>query len=51
MDQVAKLCSHVVVLNEGALVAQGALDELQAASGQASLEDMFLQLTRRPAQA
>lgn len=51
MDQVAKLCSHVVVLNEGALVVQGALDELQAASGQASLEDMFLRLTRRPAQA
>lgn len=49
MDQVAKLCSHVVVLNEGAVIAQGALDALQAGFGQASLEDIFLQLTKRPA--
>ena len=49
MDQVARLCSHVVVLNEGAVIAQGALGELQAGFGRASLEDIFLQLTRRPA--
>ena len=49
MDHVAKLCSHVVVLNEGAVVARGALDELRASFGQASLEDVFLQLTRRGA--
>jgi len=51
MDHVAKLCSHVVVINEGSLVAKGALDELRAAYGQASLEDIFLRLTMRPAQA
>jgi len=51
MDHVAKLCSHVVVINEGALVAKGALDALRAAYGQASLEDIFLQLTTRPEHA
>lgn len=49
MDQVTKLCSHVVVLDEGTVIAQGALDELQETFGQASLEAIFLQLTRRPA--
>jgi len=51
MDHVARLCSHVVIINEGTLVAKGSLDELRAATGQASLEDIFLQLTTRPAQA
>ena len=37
MDHVAKLCSHVVVLNEGAVVARGALDVLKESFGQASL--------------
>src|SRR6204780_5136695 len=50
MDHVARLCSHAVIINEGTLVAKGSLDELRAASGQASLEDIFLQLTTRPAQ-
>lgn len=50
MDHVVKLCSHAVILNEGTLVAQGPIDELRAAHGGASLEDIFLQLTARPAQ-
>lgn len=47
MDHVARLCSHVVVINEGAVVAKGAMEELRGAHGQASLEDIFLELTRR----
>lgn len=48
MDHVEKLCSHVVVINEGAVVSQGPLAELQAKFNQASLEDIFLQLTAKP---
>ncbi len=50
MDHVARLCSHVIVINEGRMVTEGALDELRARHGGASLEDVFLQLTARPAQ-
>jgi ABC-2 type transport system ATP-binding protein len=50
MDHVAKLCSHAVIINDGKVVAKGALEELRATFGQASLEDIFLNLTARPAQ-
>jgi ABC-2 type transport system ATP-binding protein len=48
MDHVARLCSHVVVINQGGVVARGSLDEIRAARGQASLEEIFLELTQRP---
>ncbi len=47
MDHVARLCSHAVIISEGAVVAKGSLDELRAMHGQASLEDVFLHLTAR----
>jgi ABC-type multidrug transport system ATPase subunit len=50
MDHVARLCSHVVIINEGSVVATGPLAALRAANGQASLEEIFLRLTARPAQ-
>jgi ABC-type multidrug transport system ATPase subunit len=50
MDHVTKLCSHAVIINEGTLVAKGSLEELRSTFGQASLEDIFLTLTARPAQ-
>jgi ABC-2 type transport system ATP-binding protein len=50
MDQVERLCSDVVVLGGGTVVAAGPLAELRAAHGGASLEDVFLQLTTRPPQ-
>jgi ABC-type multidrug transport system ATPase subunit len=50
MDHVTRLCSHAVIMNEGAVVAQGAIDELCAGFDQASLEEVFLQLTSRPPQ-
>ena len=51
MDHVARLCSHAVIINEGRVVTAGALAELRANNGGASLEDIFLRLTTRPAQA
>jgi len=50
MDHVTRLCSHAVIMNEGALVAAGSIDDLRAAYGHASLEEIFLQLTARPPQ-
>ncbi len=45
MDHVARLCSHVVVINEGCVVARAALDDLRAAHDNADLETIFLDLT------
>ena len=50
MDHVTRLCSHAVIINEGTLVANGSLDELRSSYGQATLEEVFLQLTARPSQ-
>ena len=50
MDHVTKLCSHAVIINEGAVVANGSLGELGARFDHASLEDIFLKLTARPQQ-
>ncbi len=51
MDHVARLCSHVVVINEGTVVANSSLKALRADHNQANLEYIFLQLTARPVQA
>ena len=51
MDQVAKLCSHAVIINKGQLVAKGSLNELRSTFDESeSLEQIFLRLTSRPAQ-
>lgn len=49
MDHVARLCSHAVIINEGKLVANGSLDQLRSEFGLDDLEQIFLQLTTRPA--
>jgi ABC-type multidrug transport system ATPase subunit len=51
MDHVAKLCSHAVIINDGQVVANDSLNGLRARNGGADLEDIFLKLTARPAQA
>jgi ABC-2 type transport system ATP-binding protein len=51
MDHVTRLCSHAVIINEGALIARGSLAELQEHHGEESLEALFLKLTARPLQA
>ncbi|MBO0798873.1 MAG: ABC transporter ATP-binding protein [Blastocatellia bacterium] len=51
MDHVARLCSHVVIINEGRLVAKGSLSEIRSTFEESSsLEDIFLSLTTRPSQ-
>lgn len=47
MDHVSRLCSHAVILNEGAVIERGSLDELRSRHGEADLEDIFLKLTHR----
>ena len=54
MDHVTRLCSHAVIINQGSVVARGSIGELRAQYGQSAgdtLEDIFLRLTARPAQA
>jgi ABC-type multidrug transport system ATPase subunit len=46
MDQVTRLCTHAAILHQGTIVASGAIDDLRAAHGGASLEDVFLHHTR-----
>ena len=46
MDHVTRLCSHVVVINRGTVVADEDLDELQSSFGAGTpLEDIFVRLT------
>jgi ABC-2 type transport system ATP-binding protein len=54
MDHVTRLCSHAVIINQGSVVARGPIAELHAQYAQSAgdtLEDIFLRLTARPAQA
>jgi ABC-2 type transport system ATP-binding protein len=54
MDNVTRLCSHAVIINEGSLVAKGSIDDLRSQFGQSPsdyLEDIFLRLTARPPQS
>jgi ABC-type multidrug transport system ATPase subunit len=51
MDHVARLCSHVVIINAGRVVADAKLPDLRAGAEGATLEDVFLRLTARPPQA
>jgi sodium transport system ATP-binding protein len=44
MQEVAALCDRVVVIAQGRVVADGTLDQLREASGQAQLEDAFVKL-------
>jgi ABC-2 type transport system ATP-binding protein len=51
LDQVAKLCSHAVIINDGEIVAKGSLDDLRSTFDESeSLEEIFLKLTSRPQQ-
>jgi ABC-2 type transport system ATP-binding protein len=47
LDQVTRLCSHIVVIDRGIVVAKGALGALRAAHGGKDLEEVFLELTER----
>lgn len=51
MDQIARLCSHALVIRSGQLVASGALRDLLEQHGQADIEALFLHLTGTPGAA
>jgi sodium transport system ATP-binding protein len=42
MQEVTALCDEIVIVAQGAVVAQGTAEQLLAASGRASLEDAFV---------
>ena len=49
MDHVEKLCSHVVVINQGAVVSQGPLAELQTKFDQGESGGYFPSIDRQAA--
>jgi ABC-type multidrug transport system ATPase subunit len=51
MDHVTRLCSHALIIDDGALIAKGSLAELKEDHGEESLEALFLKLTARPDRA
>ncbi|MCA9689651.1 MAG: ATP-binding cassette domain-containing protein, partial [Myxococcales bacterium] len=44
MHEVARLCSRVVILAEGALCFAGTVEEMRAQGGSAALDEAFLRL-------
>ena len=51
MDVVERACDRIAILDGGKLVAQGSFEELQAARGGGSLEQIFARLTSAGGQA
>ena len=45
LEIAERMCDRVLIINQGAIVAQGTLAELRAGGGEGSLEDIFLSLT------
>lgn len=46
LDLAQDICTHIGIINNGRLIAEGTLQELQKSGGHKELEDVFLQLTR-----
>lgn len=44
LEVVEKVCSHLIVLRKGRVIAHGSTDEVRDGIGKSSLEDVFLQL-------
>ena len=47
LEQADKLCTHLVVLNRGSVVARGSMEEIEAGSAGLGLEAAFMQLTEQ----
>ncbi len=45
LDVAEKLCDEIAIINKGAVVAEGTLDELRSGEKGASLEQLFLEMT------
>jgi len=46
LESAAAMCDRMLVVNRGALVASGTIEELRARRGDGSIEDVFLDVTR-----
>jgi sodium transport system ATP-binding protein len=49
MQEVQRLCDHVVVMSHGRAVAEGSVEELCRRSGHADFEETFVSLAFAPA--
>ena len=47
LESAAAMCDRMLILDHGQLIASGTIGELRAQHGDGSLEDVFLDLTRR----
>ena len=47
MSEVQKLCDRIGIIHDGKLLAEGTLAELRQRTGQADLEEIFLQTVER----
>lgn len=45
LESAAAMCDRMLVINRGRLVASGTIEELRAMRGDASIEDVFLEMT------
>jgi ABC-2 type transport system ATP-binding protein len=48
LDVVEKVCRRALIIHHGALIAEGAPEELKASTGRATLEEVFRKLTGAP---
>ena len=48
LDVAERTCDRVVMLQRGRVIAAGTLAELRGSRGDATLEQVFLELTRAP---
>jgi ABC-2 type transport system ATP-binding protein len=46
LESAAAMCDRMLVINRGALVASGTIEQLRARRGDGSIEDVFLDVTR-----
>ena len=46
MSEAEKLCDRIAILHDGRILADGRLEELQAATGERYLEDVFIHFVR-----
>jgi ABC-2 type transport system ATP-binding protein len=51
LEIAERLAERISIISRGRIVAQGTMTELRARSGEATLEDIFLALTREPGDA
>ena len=51
LDMAEKICDRIGIINKGKLIMAGDLDEIKAAKGDESLEDIFLSVAGSSAEA